>query len=52
MMFSALRYRGEANVASGLPSDVVAILAEEGGELLAADVARQLHTGITSSLTR
>ncbi len=44
--------RGEANMTAGLSGCYMAIIAQELGKLISAQITREPHTSTTSSFTR
>ena len=52
MVLSSLKTRRQAHVAAGLASDLITVAAQDAGEVIAAEVARKFHAGMTSSFTR
>ena len=52
MVLPSFQHGGQAQVASGLAGDLVAVRAEQGSELLPVQVAGEFQAGITSSFTK
>jgi hypothetical protein len=52
MVLPSFEDGGQANVASGLAGNLVAVRSEQGRKLLPVQVVREFQAGITSSFTR
>jgi len=52
MVLPSFKHGGQAQVASGLASNLIAVRSEQGRELLPVQVAGEFQAGMTSSFTR